>query len=243
MSTQRAVVSDVLWTGSLLLEPVIPCYPRPMRILKISLVSLGVLIGIAIIGWIALVVIISRIAAPNTYYSVDSVPSESVAVVFGALVTPAGQLSPILKDRVDGGIALYKAGKVSHLLMTGDNSTVHYNEVAAMQTYALSQGVPQSAITLDYAGFDTHDSCYRAQAIFGVTKAILVTQKYHMPRAMYLCRSLGIHATGYALDDFNKYPDLRVSYTAREYVADIKAWWQIFTHAKPKFLGPQELIK
>jgi len=178
-----------------------------------------------------------------TYTQAADVPAQSVAIVFGALVNPNGSLSPILKDRVNGAVELYKLGKVKKILMTGDNSTANYNEVVAMKDYATSAGVADVDISLDYAGFSTYDSCYRAKQIFGVTKAVLVTQKYHAPRALYTCRTLGIDATAYAVADFDKYPDLRVKYTVREWLADVKAWGELhITHPQPKFLGPKESI-
>jgi len=201
-----------------------------------------VILAVAILAAILFINYLAQSAKLFTYYRVGDVPAAPVGIVFGALVNPDHTLSPILQDRVDGGIALYQAGKVSHLLMTGDNSSTHYDEVTAMADYAQAHGVPASAITLDYAGFDTHDSCYRAGAIFGVKKAVLVTQKYHLPRALYLCRSMGMDATGLALDDFSKWPDLRFNYTSREYAADFKALWQVSLHSKPKYLGPQVSI-
>ncbi len=96
-----------------------------------------------------------------------------------------------LQDRVQTAANLYFAGKVEKLLMSGDNRFVDYNEPAVMRKVALSLGVPEEAIVLDYAGRRTYDTCYRAKAIFGVTEAILVTQAFHLPRAIYLCNRLG----------------------------------------------------
>jgi len=179
----------------------------------------------------------------HIYTDVKAVPTAPVAIVFGALVNPNGTLSPILKDRVDGAIALYKAGTVKKILMTGDNSTATYNEVGAMKTYAVAQGVVDADITLDYAGFSTYDSCYRAKNIFGVSQAVLVTQEYHAPRALYDCRSLGINASAYGVADFSKYPDLRVKYTVREWLADVESMFEVHAHVLPKFLGPKETIQ
>ncbi len=176
------------------------------------------------------------------YTHVESVPHKPVAIVFGAGVLPDGRLSPMLAHRVDAAIALYHAGKVCKLLMTGDNSRVEYNEVAAMKRYAMQHDVPDDAIKLDYAGFRTYDSCYRAHAIFGLTEAVLVTQRYHLPRAVYTCRHLGIDAVGFGTPDWSIYPRaLMQRYTLREVLATLKALEEVhITRPKPKFLGPKE---
>lgn len=133
-------------------------------------------------------------------YSVESVPAERVAVVFGAAVYGNGRLSTVLRDRVDTAIALYEAGKVERIVMTGDNSSENYNEPEAMMQYAIRQGVPAAAIQPDYAGLRTYDSCYRLRHIFGLTSAILVTQEFHLSRAIFTCKALGVDAVGVAAD-------------------------------------------
>lgn len=133
-------------------------------------------------------------------YSAEDVPERPVAIVFGARVYSSGRLSPMLRDRVSTAVDLYNAGKVEALLLTGDNSVIHYNEPEAMRRYALSLGVPDEALVLDYAGFRTYDSCYRARDIFRVESAILVTQDFHLPRALLLCNELGIDAVGVVAD-------------------------------------------
>jgi SanA protein len=133
-------------------------------------------------------------------YTADSVPPRPVAIVFGARVYSNGRLSAMLSDRVATGVALYKAGKVKALLMTGDNSTLDYDEPTAMKRTAVQMGVPESAVVVDYAGRRTYDSCYRAQSIFQVSSAILVTQNFHLDRALMLCNSLGVSAVGVGAD-------------------------------------------
>ena len=201
-------------------------------------------IGIVAAAVLGFIMIESSVALTTGSYRIENiadVPAHRVAIVFGALVYRNGTLSPILQDRVDGGVALYKAGKVQKLLLSGDNHTNDYNEVHDMQLYAIAQGVPSGDITLDYAGFSTYDSCYRAVHIFGLSDAILVTERYHAPRAVYTCRSLGMDAVAYALPDFEKYPDLRVSYSSREYLADIKAWFMTHvTYPEAEIMGQKE---
>ena len=165
-----------------------------------------------------------------------------VAIVPGAGLTADGKASWFLGDRLDAAIALYRRGKVDGLLLTGDNHVRSHDEPAAMRAYALARGVPAAAITLDYAGFDTYDSCYRAHAIFGVESAVVVTQRYHLPRAVYLCRSVGIAADGLGVSDWGRVPRGKMAYyQAREVLADVKALWDIDVgHPKPRFLGSPE---
>lgn len=210
------------------------------RILYIFTTFFLLVIGscIFIVTWV------QKQAQPYQYSEVSQVPAHKVGLVFGAMVRSDGSLSPMLQDRVNGAIALYNAGKIEKILMSGDNGSTDYDEVTNMKKYALSYGIPEGDITLDYAGFNTYDSCYRARAIFQLKDVVLITQNYHLHRAIYTCRNLGIDAVGLALPDFSLYPDRKYPYTAREYAADLKAWWNLnFSHPKPKFLGKVEEIK
>ena len=167
--------------------------------------------------------------------SAAAAPSRPVAIVFGA----AGD---ILADRVSTGVELYKAGKVKKLLMTGDNSRNGYNEPQTMKEQALAEGVPAKDIVLDYAGFRTYDSLYRAHAIFGVTSALLVTQRYHLPRALFLAKHLGIDdAVG--VDAAKRSYAGQWSFDLREIAAVEVAWVQaVVLHPRPRFLGKPETL-
>jgi SanA protein len=133
-------------------------------------------------------------------YTLEDVPARRVAIIFGARVMPDGRLSAMLRDRVAAGAALYHAGKADILLMSGDNHDETYDEPGAMRRYALQLGVPESAIILDPLGLRTYDSCYRAEAVFDIDAAILVTQNFHLDRALMLCQTLGIDAVGVPAD-------------------------------------------
>lgn len=193
---------------------------------------------------LALVAYVHAATASQRYADPARLPSERVAIVFGAGVRPNGTPSRMLADRVQAAVELYKAGRVRKLLMTGDNSRIDYNEVAAMRRYAEQQGVSHQDITLDYAGFSTYQSCYRARVIFGVERAVLVTQQYHLPRAVYTCRHLGVEATGLGTPDWDRYPrSLIILYTVREALATLNALWEVHvSHPLPQFLGPFEGI-
>jgi SanA protein len=160
-----------------------------------------------------------------------------VAIVFGAGVWPDGRLSDILADRVETAVALYHAGKVKKLLMTGDNRFAYYNEPKHMREYAMARGVPAEDIVLDYAGRRTYDSCYRAWHIFGVREAILITQTYHLDRALFTADHLGIDAVGVGADH-RSYVYLQ-RYWWRELLATSVAWWEVLITRPKPILGPK----
>ena len=146
----------------------------------------------------------------------------------------------MLADRVNTAVNLYKAGKVKILLMTGDNHITSYNEPEAMRQYALSLGIPDSALVLDYAGFRTYDSCYRAHAIFKVDQAILVTQAFHLDRALLTCNSLGVKSVGVAADAvrLEGYEPINLLKSeVREFPSTAFALIDLMSGKKPTFLG------
>lgn len=164
--------------------------------------------------------------------SVEAAPTRPVAIVFGAA-------SVVLTDRVATGVELYRAGKVHKLLLTGDNSRDGYNEPEAMRQQALAMGVPTQDIVCDYAGFRTYDSLYRARDIFGVRSAILVTQGYHLHRALFLGRKMGLDIVG--VDAAKRAYGGQLGFGLREIAATEVAWVQAtVTHPRPKYLGKPE---
>ncbi len=179
--------------------------------------------------------------SPFIFSEVEKTPNLSVALVFGAGVKANGKLSDALTDRVLTGIELYKAGKAKKLLMSGDNSTKNYDEVTAMKNFAVEKGVPEGDVVLDYAGFDTYDSCYRAREIFDLHSGIiLVSQAFHLPRALYICNSLGVQSVGVSADKRVYATNL---WGLREFAAQIKAIVDVeILHSNPKFLGPKVKI-
>jgi SanA protein len=129
--------------------------------------------------------LITGIYSNSRIFSVSDAKPERAAIVFGAGLRRDGTPTTILRDRVETAAALYKEGKVRKLLFSGDNSQLDYNEPGAMKEYALQMGIPEDDIVLDYAGRRTYDTCYRAKVIFGLDQALLVTQPYHLPRAVF----------------------------------------------------------
>ena len=197
---------------------------------------------------IALVLILPRLVtgvyAWKHTYKASTVPSQKVAIVFGAGLTRSGEATPILKDRVETAAQLYFSGKVKKLLMSGDNRFADYNEPKAMRQYALALGVPDIDIVLDYAGRRTYDTCYRAKVIFGVMDAILVTQNFHLPRALFLCNMLGMNGAGVAADNFTYLKRSLLYWNLRELPATVTAFGDVITRplpvlGKPEFIFPE----
>jgi len=180
-------------------------------------------------------------AAPRTY-ALEDVPPAPAAVVFGAGLFRDGSPTPVLRDRVATAAELYFSGKVQKILMSGDNRFVDYNEPAAMYDYAVSLGVPAEDIVLDYAGRRTYDTCYRAGAIFGLDDVILVTQKFHLPRAIFLCNQMGAHATGVQAARRYYLRRSRVIWNIRETPATLVALVEVWVTKPLPVLGEFEPI-
>jgi SanA protein len=176
-------------------------------------------------------------------YGVDDAPPERVAVVFGARVYPSGRLSAMLADRVETAVQLYQTGKLKKLLLSGDNRFVDYNEPGAMREYALSRGVPAEDIQLDYAGRRTYDTCYRAGAIFQLQSAVLVTQSFHLPRALFICRNLGLEAVGVSADLRSYHPRSIGWSTLREIPAVLVALVDVVRRRPAEVLGDPIVIE
>lgn len=180
-------------------------------------------------------------AAPRTY-SADNAPSAPVAIVLGAGLSRSGVPSPVLQDRVDTAADLYFAGKVQKLLMSGDNRFEDYNEPGAMKAYALELGVPEADIILDFAGRRTYDTCYRAGFIFGVQDAIIITQAFHLPRAVFLCNSLNVKAVGVPADRRTYLRRSLAYWNLRELIATTSALWDAWVGHPLPVLGDPEFI-
>ncbi|HZG58789.1 SanA/YdcF family protein [Paenibacillus sp.] len=194
---------------------------------------------------IAAVALVAALAAMNArvetasapfLVSAEKAPEAEAIVVLGARVYSETSVSPMLHDRLETGLALYEAGKAPKIIVSGDNGQAHYDEVNAMKRFLLDRGVPPEDIFMDHAGFSTYESMYRARDVFGVRKAIVVTQGYHLKRAVYVGRALGIDAFGVASDPREYVGAAR--YEAREKLARAKDFLLVHTtQPKPKFLG------
>ena len=203
--------------------------------MRVVLAPAIVLIVIPPLTWLAV-----NLDTSGDRYSISSVRHRQVALVLGAGLGAHGRPSPVLADRVKDAVELYDRGTVDGLLMSGDNHSARYNEVAAMQSYAERLGVPAAAITTDHAGFDTYDSCWRARHIFDVRSAVIVTTNFHVSRAVFTCRGFGIDAVGIGTPDMGKYRTSTVlKWNVREMLATVKAVWDVdVTHPGPTLGGP-----
>jgi vancomycin permeability regulator SanA len=172
----------------------------------------------------------------------DAAPAKPVVIVPGAGLNPDGTPSAPLRDRVEAAAELYFAGKAQKILMSGDNRFINYNEPESMRQYALVLGVPDEDIVLDYAGRSTYDTCYRAKAIFGVEDALIVTQAYHLPRAVYLCDHLGVKITGIPVEQSRYVRSRYLFWNFREAFASLAAMWDIHIAKPLPVLGDPEPI-
>ncbi|MFI9812384.1 SanA/YdcF family protein [Saccharothrix variisporea] len=178
-------------------------------------------------------------SAPYRHAAAD-VPEAPVALVLGAGLRD-GKPTPFLAGRLDVAADLYRRGKVKVLLVSGDNSRKEYDEPTAMRDYLVAHGVPAEVVVADYAGLDTWDSCTRARRIFGVTKLTVVTQEFHLPRAVALCRSAGLEAFGVGHDTSRDWATTTAYGYFREAFASGKAMWDgLVAKPDPRFLGPME---
>ena len=169
------------------------------------------------------------------FSDINKVPETQAALILGAKVISGERMSSMLKDRVITALELYEQGKVEKFLVSGDHGRKDYNEVNIIKEYLLEQGVPAEDIFLDHAGFDTYDSLFRAEYIFKVESLTAITQDFHLPRAVYLGRSLGINTYGFSAD---RQLYARVKYNeSREKIAKVKGFLDILFHSKPKYLG------
>jgi SanA protein len=196
--------------------------------------------GIAIAGVIILAIVIASntavsVKAKGGVVTLEDLQMSEVVMVLGASVHPDGQPSSILEDRLLTAIDIYKAGKAKKFLLSGDNGQQDYDEVNVMKAYLLHEGIPAGDIFLDHAGFDSYDSLYRARDIFGLKSFTIVTQAFHLPRTIYLGRSLGLDVHGVAADR-HEYVKIDI-FKAREWLANVKAVFDVLFKSKPTYLG------
>lgn len=200
-----------------------------------------ILLGVAV--WTVILTVnwrVNSIGEPKIFYDIHKVPSTPTIIVLGASVYQNGNLSPILKDRVDSALEIFEAGKAKRFLLSGDHGQDNYDEVNSMKDYLIQRGVPDKNIVLDHAGFDTYDSMYRAKVIFNVDSAIVVTQEFHLPRALYIADRLGSTYIGFAADK-RQYKSIE-SLKYRENLANLKAFWEVLIGKEPTILGKKTPI-
>lgn len=191
--------------------------------------------GLGIAGLAAVVgsVSIVRATAAGHIYTETDIPAAPVALVLGAKVFPDGTPSPFLTARLDLAKRLYDAGRVDVIIVSGDKNAPEYDEPAAMWGYLVNAGVPESKLVIDAKGFDTFESCVRARQLFNVSRLIMVTQSYHLPRAVATCRSLGIDAMGVGDDSARQHPRSWRRGVVRDQLACLKTVIDLRTRRGP----------
>jgi vancomycin permeability regulator SanA len=208
------------------------------RVGRVGLLATGV--GVASVS---LAVSYVRSMARGHVYSVDDVPKAPVGIVFGALVYADGTPSEFLRARLDLGRRLLDRGKIGMILVTGDHAAPWHDETAAMQRYLVDHGVPDSRIVVDRFGFDTYDSVVRARDVYGVGKATMITQSYHLPRAVGTARAIGLDAAGVGDDSVRRH---RIAWTKgllRDQLACVKTLYDLASERRPTLEPPSDAVR
>ncbi len=198
----------------------------------------GALAAVGLAGVVALGVGI-RLATRDRIVAMDNLPRTPVALVLGAEVYADGVPSKFLRARLDLAVELYRRGLVAQLLVSGDGRSRFYDETGGMRDYLLEQGVPASALLVDPAGLDTYDSCLRARDAFGVRRLVVVSQSFHLPRALGICRALGLDAWGVGDESARSSPRTWAYGNRRELAANLKLVYDLASH-RPARVTPDK---
>lgn len=202
-------------------------------------VLIGILSVLFMIGWSNLRV--EMVSDDYVFSNVEDVPKTKVGLVLGTVKSlKNGNPNLYFSYRIDAAQKLHESGKVRHFLVSGDNGVKGYNEPQDMKDALVERGIPASAITLDYAGFDTYDSMIRAKEVFGQPSFVVISQEFQNERAVYIARRFGIEAYGFNAKDVNHYGGFRTK--VREVFARVKAYFEVLVEVKPTFLGEKILI-
>lgn len=173
--------------------------------------------------------------------SINKLPKEKVGLVLGTSKSlKNGNKNPYFFYRIEAAEELFKSGKIDYIIVSGDNSSQYYNEPEDMQTELIVRGIPKTKIFLDFAGLRTLDSVVRAKEIFGQTSYLIISQRFHNERAVFLAQKKGIEAYGYNAKDVNKKAGFKTN--LREYLARVKVFWDLFFGVDPKFSGSKVVI-
>lgn len=203
-------------------------------------------IGIVLIGGIVFVTYtnatINHNPKPFIFNDINQIEEHKVGLVLGTSEkTVRGGANPFFVNRIEAATTLYQAGKIKKILVSGDNAAISYNEPKAMQIALLDKGIPKEDIVLDYAGFRTLDSVIRARDVFGQNDLIIISQEFHIKRAVYIARTLGIDAQGFIAQGVSMTFNARTQ--VREILARTQAWTDVhILNRQPKFLGEKEEI-
>ncbi|MEP2059137.1 SanA/YdcF family protein [Maribacter litoralis] len=208
------------------------------KILKIF----GLLLILLVLIIFACNIIISSTADGKTFTDISSTPKNRVGLVLGTSnKLTNGSPNPYYTYRIDATKALYNAGKIEFILVSGDNGSIYYNEPDTFKKDLVKAGIPEHVIFLDYAGFRTLDSMFRAKFIFGLDDVTVISQKFHNERAIYIAKQKGLNAIGFNAQDVSTSQGLKVQ--LREYLARVKVFIDMLLNTQPKFYGTTVEIK
>ena len=173
--------------------------------------------------------------------SINKLPKEKVGLVLGTSKSlKNGNKNPYFFYRIEAAEELFRSGKIDYIIVSGDNSSQYYNEPEDMQTELIARGIPKTKIFLDFAGLRTLDSVVRAKEIFGQNSYLIISQRFHNERAVFLAQKKGIEAYGYNAKDVNKKAGFKTN--LREYFARVKVFYDLFFGVDPKFSGSKVVI-
>lgn len=195
-----------------------------------------IIIGLCLLLFLSIPFYVKYQARHKIFANVENVKNKEFAIVLGAAIKNNNKPGNFLKYRLDDAITLYKAGKIKKILISGDNGEDAHDEISVMNNYLVEKGIPQDIIFGDYAGFDTYSTMERADKIFDIKSAIIVSQGFHLPRAIYIANEKGIDATGYA----SKQSYGKRRYFIREHFATIKSFFDCTINRKAKYYGKKE---
>ncbi len=202
---------------------------------------LGILFGIGVVFMTVTNIWVYNSTKSQVFEEPLDVPFAPVGIVLGTSPkTMQGGPNPYFEERIIAAAELLEMGKIQHILVSGDNATVYYNEPEKMKQALLERGVPEESITLDYAGFRTLDSMVRCQKVFGQNEVTVITQPFHTYRALFISNYLGMQANAYAT---KKVYSASFKMAVREYLARSLAVWDLYiVNKEPKFLGKKETL-
>ncbi|MFV1448067.1 ElyC/SanA/YdcF family protein [Maribacter sp. HS] len=210
----------------------------PKKILKI----LGLLFILLVFVIFTCNIIISKTADGKTFTDISSTPKNRVGLVLGTSnKLTNGSPNPYYTYRINATKALYNAGKIEFILVSGDNGSIYYNEPDTFKKDLIKAGIPEQVIFLDYAGFRTLDSMFRAKFIFGLNNVTVISQKFHNERAIYIAKQKGLNAIGFNAQDVSTSQGIKVQ--LREYLARVKVFIDMLLNTQPKFYGTTIEIK
>ena len=211
-----------------------------MKAKKILKTAFIVFLCLAVVGTATLFIINGHVKASTkdrilTVQKAAELEDVDCIIILGCQVKDDGSLSHMLRDRLMRGLEAYEAGAAPKLLMSGDHGREEYDEVGAMKNYAIENGVPSENVFMDHAGFSTYETVYRAKEIFQADKVIIVTQEYHLYRALYIAEQFGMEAYGVSAD-LNRYAGQSMR-DFREVLARCKDWAMCIFKPEPTYLG------